>query len=77
MVSHEYVGTITTGDETSDHFLRLSLGSALSNLFLSPRFDAIEDLLKDRATAERVFNHYLNPSHLNKTLIHASTVCFQ
>lgn len=24
-------------------------------------FDAIEDLLKDRATAERVLNHYLNP----------------
>ncbi|MBT2337965.1 MULTISPECIES: DUF6124 family protein [Pseudomonas] len=24
-------------------------------------FDAIEDLLKDRATAERVLDHYLNP----------------
>ena len=37
-----YVGTITTGDETSDNFLRLSLGSALSNLFLSPRFGGRE-----------------------------------
>ncbi|MXR31820.1 DUF6124 family protein [Pseudomonas sp. PICF6] len=24
-------------------------------------FDSIEDLLKDRATAERALNHYLNP----------------
>ncbi|WP_417693173.1 hypothetical protein [Pseudomonas sp.] len=38
-------------------------------------FDSIEDLLKDRAAAERALNHYLNPKNQSQAPTPASTAC--